>query len=206
MHVQRRFRCHGIFRCLLLTRTPSSTYDDLCALLEKIKLKPDGTCPDPLPQFKIPCRCPLPGGSWDIPPVDINIPKPASIPSWLTNVSCACLLSVSRSLSLSLSLSHSFSLSPFFVLFWLSGRIALCGASTTTRSPYARRVTTRLTSSSPRPRAPRCSALTLSCRSSRTRQLCPRCVPARPWAERSVSLLALNSALSCLAPSDCTSH
>jgi hypothetical protein len=120
MHVQRRFRCHGIFRCLLLTRTPSSTYDDLCALLEKIKLKPDGTCPDPLPQFKIPCRCPLPGGSWDIPPVDINIPKPASIPSWLTNVSCACLLSVSRSLSLSLSLSFFLSLSLLcpFLAFW----------------------------------------------------------------------------------------
>jgi hypothetical protein len=38
----------------------SCTYDDLCTLLEKIPLQPDGTCPKPLPSLGIPCRCPIP--------------------------------------------------------------------------------------------------------------------------------------------------
>jgi len=64
----------------------SCTYPDVCVLLEKIPLDPSGQCPAPLPKYNVPCRCPLPKASWDVPQTAINIPKiPPSIPAALVS-------------------------------------------------------------------------------------------------------------------------
>ena len=70
------------------SRSPYSTYDNACELLEKlVPLGPDGKCPDPLPKYNIPCRCPFPAGDWNIPALSVELPKlPSSIPAWLTKV------------------------------------------------------------------------------------------------------------------------
>ncbi len=66
----------------------NSTYDDLCTLLEKIPLTPSGQCPAPLPQYDVPCRCPIGAGKWSVPSVTVAVPKlPPSVPTWLTSVS-----------------------------------------------------------------------------------------------------------------------
>eukprot|EP00730_Choanoeca_flexa_P008747 TRINITY_DN12531_c7_g3_i2.p1 TRINITY_DN12531_c7_g3~~TRINITY_DN12531_c7_g3_i2.p1 ORF type:complete len:208 (+),score=19.72 TRINITY_DN12531_c7_g3_i2:53-625(+) len=46
----------------------SCTYDDICTLLEKVPLQPDGSCPKPLPSLGIPCRCPIPSFRVALPP------------------------------------------------------------------------------------------------------------------------------------------
>eukprot|EP00047_Mylnosiga_fluctuans_P001380 m.220008 g.220008 ORF g.220008 m.220008 type:complete len:196 (+) comp10293_c0_seq1:2502-3089(+) len=75
----------GALKIPCIDNIGSCHYADICTLLEKIPLNPDGTCPAPLSTYKIPCRCPLGAGSWNIPNLEIAIPKPKSIPSWLTN-------------------------------------------------------------------------------------------------------------------------
>eukprot|EP00052_Salpingoeca_macrocollata_P030459 m.319618 g.319618 ORF g.319618 m.319618 type:complete len:206 (-) comp23320_c0_seq1:109-726(-) len=65
----------------------SCTYNDACALLDKIPLnKTTGQCPDPLPALKVPCRCPLPPFGLNVPALAIALPKlPPDVPKWLAS-------------------------------------------------------------------------------------------------------------------------
>lgn len=61
----------------------SCTYDDFCALLDKL-VPPGQPCPEPLLSYGLPCHCPFKAGTYNMPPSDINIPN-MDLPSFLAN-------------------------------------------------------------------------------------------------------------------------
>ncbi|CAL8358149.1 unnamed protein product [Merluccius merluccius] len=61
----------------------SCHYPDVCSLLDQL-IPPGQDCPQPLPTYGLPCRCPFKAGTYSLPESDFYLPD-VDLPYWLTN-------------------------------------------------------------------------------------------------------------------------